>query len=115
MSTFCAGHLAIALKLCRQEQDLLTPEKSLDLCHHILASAVYRDGYDVTASNCLDNDLAGRDLQSVWMSLSTDDMSAALGAHRNVSSPDVAASRLLLMSGASPHFVVNGSPLLRYY
>ena len=91
----------------------MTPEKSLDLCHHILRSGIYRDGFDVRASNCLDNDLAGRDLQSVWMSLSTDDMCAALGAHRNVACPDVAVSRLLLMSGASPHFVVNGSPLLR--
>ena len=88
-----SGHLAIALKLCRQEQELLTPEKTLELCRHILCSGIYRDGFDVNSSNCLDNDIVGRDLQSLWMSLSTDDMSAALGSHRNVCSPDIAISR----------------------
>ena len=108
-----SGHLAIALKLCRQEQELLTPDKSLELCHHIIRSGIFREGHDIASvSNCLDNDIVGRDLQSLWMSLSTDDMSAALGCHRHLSSPDLAVTRLLLASGASPHFVVEGSPLL---
>ena len=38
------GHLAIALKLCRQEQELLTPERTLELSHYILMSQIYKDG-----------------------------------------------------------------------
>ena len=38
------GHLAIALKLCRQEQQILTPEKTLELSHYILMSQIYKDG-----------------------------------------------------------------------
>ena len=38
------GHLAIALKLCRQEQELLTPEMTLELSHYILMSDIYKDG-----------------------------------------------------------------------
>ena len=39
------GHLAIALRLCRQEQEPLTPDKTLELAHHILKSEIYKDGY----------------------------------------------------------------------
>ena len=38
------GHLAIALKLCRQEQEILTPERTFELAHHILQSQIYKDG-----------------------------------------------------------------------
>ena len=38
------GHLAIALKLCRQEQELLNPETTLELANHILQSQIYKDG-----------------------------------------------------------------------
>ena len=35
-----AGHLAIALKLCRQEQELLNPETTLELANNILKSQI---------------------------------------------------------------------------
>ena len=38
------GHLAIALKLCRQEQELLNPETTLELANNILKSQIYKDG-----------------------------------------------------------------------
>ena len=113
------GHLAIALKLCRQEQELLTPEKTLELAHYILKSQIYKDGANIHESNCMDNDIPARDLQSIWLTLSSDEMSSALGSHRNTFNPDFLVSKLLLMSGASTNFsnsgILDGAPLLSVF
>ena len=113
------GHLAIALRLCRQEQELLNPETTLDLAGYILKSNIYKDGTNIHESNCMDNDIPARDLQSIWLSLSSDDLSAALGSHRNTFNPDFRISKLLLTSGASTNFsnsgILEGAPLLSVF
>ncbi len=41
-------------------------------------------------------------VQAAWIAQSSSDVSSALGAVRNVSSPNAKVSRLLLLAGASP-------------
>jgi len=90
------GHAAISSKMSTLEAPL-NPEKTLELGHHILKAHIYRD--------LLDESFAGRDLQSVWIARASEDVSMALGSMRNVSSPNVKVSRLLLLAGASPNFL----------
>jgi hypothetical protein len=49
--------------------------------------------------------VAPRDLQSSWLSLVSDDVSSALGCDRNLYSPNMNVSRLLLLAGASPDYL----------
>ena len=56
-----------------------------------------------------------RDLQSNWISLSSDDVSLALAHPTNLYSPNLNVSRLLLLSGASADVntdLANNSPLI---
>ena len=68
-------------------------ESTVELSHHILKAHLYRN------SNVF---IPSRDLQSAWISLSSEDVSAALSFYPNVFSPNINVSRLLLLSGASP-------------
>jgi hypothetical protein len=73
---------------------------------------VYREA----AGHTFEDDELSRRLQSVWMSLRTDDLSAALGCHVNMYCPSAKISRLLLLSGANPNFITSNlqnAPLLQ--
>jgi hypothetical protein len=102
------GHLAIALNYSRCPSELNT-DKILDLCHHMLKAHVYR------------NHQNAKDLQSVWLSQVTIQdqlLSQALGSTRNIYAPNVNVARLLLLAGASPHYVgglMQNAPLLAIF
>ena len=99
------GHAAIALRLSRLEAPL-DADKTMELGHHILKAHLYKTSAGL---------LPPRDLQAVWVALSSDDVSASLGSLRNVFSPNVKVSRLLLLAGASPDHITqirSCSPLL---
>ncbi|KAJ8680121.1 hypothetical protein QAD02_015908 [Eretmocerus hayati] len=102
------GHAAIAFRLSRIEAPL-DGEKALELGHHILKAHVYRGVTPVWPS---------RDLQAAWLASSSECVSSALCTLRNVYSPNVKVSRLLLLSGASPNFVteyLGNAPALCMY
>ncbi|XP_046487873.1 protein TANC2 isoform X1 [Neodiprion pinetum] len=87
------GHAAIAFRLSRLQAPL-EGEKVLELGHHILKAHVYRG-----VAPCWPS----RDLQASWLTSSTECISSALCTLRNIYSPNVKVSRLLLLAGASPN------------
>ncbi len=107
------GHLAIALTYSRTEHQQaarseLNAEKILDLCHHMLKAHVYR------------NHQNAKDLQSSWLCQVAPQelLSQALGSTRNIYCPNANVSRLLLLAGASPHYVgglMQNAPLLALF
>ena len=107
------GHLAIALTYSRGTTNSPTPlelnaEKILDLCHHMLKAHVYR------------NHQNAKTLQSTWLCqvADQDQLSQALGSTRNIYCPNANVSRLLLLAGASPHYVgglMQNAPLLALF
>lgn len=104
-----AGHSAIAFRLSRVQAPL-DPEKTLELGHHVLKAHVYR--------NMSLPSLTSRDLQAFWVCESSEDVSAAVCNLRNMYSPNVKVSRLLLLSGASANYVtgfLGNAPVLCVY
>ena len=104
------GHLGIALRMSRGENGLLTPVGTLQLAYHVMNSAIN--------TNIDDSDFCDGDLHTQWMSLSTGDLSEALGCTKNIFAPNVDISRLLLYSGASPLFTngyLQSAPLLSVF
>ncbi|XP_044005263.1 protein TANC2 isoform X2 [Aphidius gifuensis] len=102
------GHAAIAFRLSRLECPL-SGDKVLELGHHVLKAHVYRGVTPVWPS---------RDLQAWWLTSSTDCMSSAISTLRNIYSPNVKVSRLLLLAGASPNHIteyLGNAPVLCMY
>lgn len=91
---FRLGHASIGFRLSRLQVPL-DPEKTLELGHHILKAHLYRNSQ---------LQISPRDMQSFWIASVTENISSALGALRNVYSPNIKVSRLLLLAGASPHY-----------
>ncbi|XP_048506587.1 protein TANC2 isoform X2 [Athalia rosae] len=89
------GHAAIAFRLSRLQAPL-DGDKVLELGHHVLKAHVYRGVAPSWPS---------RDLQASWLTSSTESVSSALCTLRNIYSPNVKVSRLLLLAGASPNHV----------
>ncbi|XP_015109906.1 protein TANC2 isoform X2 [Diachasma alloeum] len=102
------GHTAIAFRLARLECPL-AGDKVLELGHHVLKAHFYRG---VTPS------FPSRDLQAWWMTSSSECVSSALCTLRNIYSPNVKVSRLLLLAGASPNHrtdYLGNAPVLCMY
>ncbi|XP_015600878.1 protein TANC1 isoform X2 [Cephus cinctus] len=102
------GHAAIAFRLSRLQAPL-DGDKILELGHHVLKAHVYRG-----VAPCWPS----RDLQAVWLASSTECVSSALCTLRNIYSPNVKVSRLLLLAGASPDFIteyLGQAPVLCMY
>lgn len=102
------GHAAIAYRLSRLQAPL-DGDKALELGHHILKAHVYRG-----VAPCWPS----RDLQAIWLASSTECVSSALCMLRNIYSPNVKVSRLLLLAGASPNHVteyLGNAPALCMY
>nr|XP_034311495.1 protein TANC2 isoform X3 [Crassostrea gigas] len=101
------GHALMSFKLSRISAPL-NPDKTIELGHHILKAHIYKNvskqrGY------------SSRDMQAYWMALSSESLNAALASHRNLFSPNVKVSRLILLSGANPNMRTpyqNNSPVL---
>uniref|UniRef100_A0A182W197 Uncharacterized protein n=1 Tax=Anopheles minimus TaxID=112268 RepID=A0A182W197_9DIPT len=99
------GHAGIALRLSRLQAPL-DPEQALELGHHILKAHLYRNA---------PTHQSPRDLQAYWVASVTGCVSSALTTLRNVYSPNVKVSRLLLLAGASPDHVtpfLGSAPIL---
>lgn len=104
-----SGHAGIAFRLSRVQAPL-DPEKTLELGHHILKAHVYRN---MSLPN-----LSSRDLQANWVADSSENVSAAVCHLRNMYSPNVKVSRLLLLAGASPNYITDflgNAPVLCMY
>ncbi|XP_049533516.1 protein TANC2 isoform X2 [Anopheles darlingi] len=99
------GHAGIALRLSRLQAPL-DPDQALELGHHILKAHLYRSA---PAHH------SPRDLQAYWVASVTSCVSSALSTLRNVYSPNIKVSRLLLLAGASPDHVtpfLGSAPIL---
>ena len=99
------GHAAISFRMCRMEAPL-SPDRTLELGHHILKAHVYKNmANGQQQQQSAPPAIPARDLQAMWIAMASEDVSLALGAVRNVASPNVKVSRLLLLAGASPDYL----------
>ncbi|XP_022255135.1 protein TANC2-like [Limulus polyphemus] len=103
------GHALLSFRLSRLEAPL-DPRQCLELGHHILKAHIYK-----AVGRDLSLEVLSRDLQAHWVQQCTIDVSRALGFVRNLYSPNVKVSRLLLLAGANPDYrtsQLNNAPLL---
>ncbi|KAF3699607.1 Protein TANC2 Tetratricopeptide repeat, ankyrin repeat and coiled-coil domain-containing protein 2 [Channa argus] len=102
-----SGHTLLAFWLCRHEGKL-SPQQTLELGHHILKAHIYKGlSKKLGVSSSV--------LQGLWLSYSTGSLSPALSSLRNLYTPNIKVSRLLIMSGADVDYhsdVLNNAPLL---
>uniref|UniRef100_A0A3Q1IG68 Tetratricopeptide repeat, ankyrin repeat and coiled-coil containing 2a n=1 Tax=Anabas testudineus TaxID=64144 RepID=A0A3Q1IG68_ANATE len=102
-----SGHTLLAFWLCRQEGKL-NRQQTLELGHHILKAHIYKGlSKKLGVSSSV--------LQGLWLSYSTESLSPALASLRNLYTPNIKVSRLMIMSGADVDYrsdVLNNAPLL---
>jgi len=100
------GHSAIALNLSRHlpvatepESTAKNAEKILQMGHHVLKSNLCKNSQNPRFST--------RQLQACFTATAVDDISLALGCLKNIYSPIIKVSRLLLLAGADPNHVTD--------
>uniref|UniRef100_A0A671NDP7 Protein TANC1-like n=1 Tax=Sinocyclocheilus anshuiensis TaxID=1608454 RepID=A0A671NDP7_9TELE len=102
-----SGHALMAFMLSRQEGKL-NRQQTMELGHHILKAHIFKGhGKRTGVSSSI--------LHPLWISYSTDSLSAALSSLRNLYTPNVKVSRLLILGGASVCYrteVLNSAPVL---
>nr|XP_043906356.1 protein TANC2 isoform X3 [Solea senegalensis]XP_043906357.1 protein TANC2 isoform X3 [Solea senegalensis] len=102
-----SGHTLLAFWLCRQEGKL-NRQQTLELGHHILKAHIYKGlSKKLGVSSSV--------LQGLWLAYSTENLSHALSSLRNLYTPNIKVSRLLIMGGADVDHhsdVLNNAPLL---
>uniref|UniRef100_A0A8C1ZI78 Tetratricopeptide repeat, ankyrin repeat and coiled-coil containing 1a n=1 Tax=Cyprinus carpio TaxID=7962 RepID=A0A8C1ZI78_CYPCA len=101
------GHALMAFMLSRQEGKL-NRQQTMELGHHILKAHIFKGHSKRTG-------VSSSILQPLWISYSTDSLSAALSSLRNLYTPNVKVSRLLILGGASVCYhteVLNSAPVL---
>ncbi|XP_029364330.1 protein TANC2 [Echeneis naucrates] len=102
-----SGHTLLAFWLCRQEGKL-NRQQTLELGHHILKAHIYKGlSKKLGVSSSV--------LQGLWLSYSTENLSPSLASLRNLFTPNIKVSRLLIMGGADVDYrsdVLNNAPLL---
>ncbi|CAG05953.1 unnamed protein product, partial [Tetraodon nigroviridis] len=102
-----SGHTLMAFWLCRQEGKL-NRQQVLDLGHHILKAHIYKGlSKKLGVSSSV--------LQGLWLAYSTQSLSPALSSLRNLYTPNIKVSRLLIMGGADVDHrtdVLSNAPLL---
>ncbi|TRY82474.1 hypothetical protein DNTS_029958, partial [Danionella cerebrum] len=102
-----SGHALMAFMLSRQEGKL-NRQQTMELGHHILKAHIFKGLSKRTG-------VSSSVLQPLWISFSTDSLSAALSSLRNLYTPNVKVSRLLILGGASVCYrteVLNSAPVL---
>ncbi|XP_051569179.1 protein TANC1-like isoform X1 [Myxocyprinus asiaticus] len=102
-----SGHALMAFMLSRQEGKL-NRQQTMELGHHILKAHIFKGHSKRTG-------VSSSVLQPLWISYSTDSLSAALSSLRNLYTPNVKVSRLLILGGASVCHrteVLNSAPVL---
>nr|XP_015214202.1 PREDICTED: protein TANC1 isoform X3 [Lepisosteus oculatus] len=102
-----SGHALMAFMLSRQEGKL-NRQQTMELGHHILKAHIFKGQSKRTG-------ISSSVLQALWISYSTDGLSAALASLRNLYTPNVKVSRLLMLGGANVNYrteVLNNAPVL---
>ncbi|KAF7711089.1 protein TANC1 isoform X2 [Silurus meridionalis] len=102
-----SGHALMAFMLSRQEGKL-NRQQTMELGHHILKAHIFKGLSKRTG-------VSSSVLQALWISHSTDSLSAALSSLRNLYTPNVKVSRLLILGGANVCYrteVLNSAPAL---
>ncbi|XP_063381580.1 protein TANC2 isoform X1 [Cydia fagiglandana] len=106
-----AGHCGIAFRLARVQAPL-DPEKSMELGHHILKAHMYRNLGPAQLGLC------PRDLQANLVASSSANVGESIANLRNIYTPNVKVSRLMLLAGGSPNQITDclgNAPLLCMY
>ncbi|CAB3254478.1 unnamed protein product [Arctia plantaginis] len=106
-----AGHCGIAFRLSRVQAPL-DSEKSMELGHHILKAHMYRNMGPAQLGLC------PRDLQAMLVATSSANVGEAIANLRNIYTPNVKVSRLMLLAGGSPNQItecLGNAPLLCMY
>ncbi|XP_068184540.1 protein TANC1 isoform X2 [Antennarius striatus] len=101
------GHALMAFMLSRQEGKL-NRQQTMELGHHILKAHIFKGLSKKTG-------VSSSVLQGLWISQSADGLSAALASLRNLYTPNVKVSRLLMLGGANVNYrteVLNNAPVL---
>ncbi|KAM3597287.1 uncharacterized protein V6R79_002587 [Siganus canaliculatus] len=102
-----SGHTLLAFWLCRQEGKL-NRQQTLEMGHHILKAHIYKGlSKKLGVSSSV--------LQGLWMSYSTENLSPVVSSLRNLYTPNIKVSRLLIMGGADVDYrsdVLGNAPLL---
>uniref|UniRef100_A0A8C9T2F5 Tetratricopeptide repeat, ankyrin repeat and coiled-coil containing 1 n=1 Tax=Scleropages formosus TaxID=113540 RepID=A0A8C9T2F5_SCLFO len=102
-----SGHALMAFMLSRQEGKL-NRQQTMELGHHILKAHIFKGQSKKTG-------VSSSVLQALWISCSTDGLSAALSSLRNLYTPNVKVSRLLMLGGANVNYrteVMGNAPVL---
>ncbi|MBN3287980.1 TANC1 protein, partial [Polyodon spathula] len=102
-----SGHALMAFMLSRQEGKL-NRQQTMELGHHILKAHIFKGHSKKTG-------VSSSVLQALWISYSTDGLSAALASLRNLYTPNVKVSRLLMLGGANVNYrteVLNNAPVV---
>uniref|UniRef100_A0A8C7D8R8 Tetratricopeptide repeat, ankyrin repeat and coiled-coil containing 2 n=1 Tax=Oncorhynchus kisutch TaxID=8019 RepID=A0A8C7D8R8_ONCKI len=102
-----SGHTLLAFWFSRQEGKL-NRQQTIELGHHILKAHIFKGlSKKVGVSSSV--------LQGLWVSYSTEGLSTALASLRNLYTPNIKVSRLLVLGGANVNYrseVLNNAPLL---
>ncbi|XP_072903470.1 protein TANC1-like isoform X2 [Hemitrygon akajei] len=102
-----SGHALLAFMFSRQEGKL-NRQQTIEFGHHILKAHIFKGLSKKTG-------ISSSVLQALWMSYSSDGLSAAFSSLRNLYTPNVKVSRLLILGGASVNYqteVLNNAPIL---
>ncbi|XP_044058936.1 protein TANC1-like isoform X2 [Siniperca chuatsi] len=102
-----SGHALLAFMFSRQEVKL-NRQQTMELGHHILKAHIFKGLSKKTG-------VSSSVLQAMWVNCSTDSLSAALASLRNLYTPNIKVSRLLMLGGASVTWcteVVGHAPIL---
>ncbi|XP_026860893.2 protein TANC2 isoform X4 [Electrophorus electricus] len=101
------GHTLLAFWFSRQ-QNKLNRQQTIELGHHILKAHIFKGlSKKVGVSSSI--------LQGLWVSYSTESLSTALSSLRNLYTPNIKVSRLLMMGGANVNYrteVLTNAPVL---
>lgn len=101
------GHALLAFMFSRQESKL-NRQQTVELGHHILKAHIFKGLSKKTG-------VSSSHLQALWIGYSTEGLSAALASLRNLYTPNVKVSRLLILGGANVNYrteVLNNAPIL---
>ncbi|XP_061743597.1 protein TANC1 isoform X2 [Nerophis ophidion] len=102
-----SGHALLAFMFSRQEGKL-NRQQTMELGHHILKAHIFKGLSKKTG-------VSSSVLQAMWVNCSTDTLSAALASLRNLYTPNIKVSRLLMLGGANVDWhteVVGHAPIL---
>ncbi|CAB1437938.1 unnamed protein product, partial [Pleuronectes platessa] len=102
-----SGHTLLAFWFSRQENKL-NRQQTIEQGHHILKAHIFKGlSKKVGVSSSI--------LQGLWVSYSSEGLSAALSSLRNLYTPNIKVSRLLMMGGGNVNYrteVLNNAPVL---